>query len=115
MNRVTTENKTGRNNCDGTRKQPDGAAAHRQMLRGIIPPGGLGRANGMNEETRKKYQRLNDRLNELNMLNGNIAKLAFYLNENDVDNVDRSILNLQLKFMREYLQVLQERIVTGCY
>lgn len=69
----------------------------------------------MNEETRKKYQRLNDRLNELNMLNGNIAKLAFYLNENDVDNVDRSILNLQLKFMREYLQVLQERIVTGCY
>ena len=46
----------------------------------------------MNEETRKKYQRLNDRLNELNMLNGNIAKLAFYLNENDVDNVDRSIL-----------------------
>ena len=56
----------------------------------------------MNEETRKKYQRLNDRLNELNSLNGNIAKLAFYLNENDVDNVDRSILNLQLKFMREY-------------
>ena len=69
----------------------------------------------MNEETRKKYQRLNDRLNELNMLNGNIAKLAFYLNENDVDNVDRSILNLQLKFMREYLKVLQARIVTGCY
>lgn len=69
----------------------------------------------MNEETRKKYQRLNDRLNELNSLNGNIAKLAFYLNENDVDNVDRSILNLQLKFMREYLKVLQDRIVTGCY
>lgn len=69
----------------------------------------------MNEKTRKKYQRLNDRLNELNMLNGNIAKLAFYLNENDVDNVDRSILNLQLKFMREYLKVLQDRIVTGCY
>lgn len=69
----------------------------------------------MKEETRKKYQRLNDRLNELNMLNGNIAKLAFYLNENDVDNVDRSILNLQLKFMREYLKVLQDRIVTGCY
>lgn len=69
----------------------------------------------MNEKTRKKYQRLNDRLNELNSLNGNIAKLAFYLNENDVDNVDRSILNLQLKFMREYLKVLQDRIVTGCY
>lgn len=69
----------------------------------------------MNEETRKKYQRLNDRLNELNTLNGNVAKLAFYLNENDVDNVDRSILNLQLKFMREYLKVLQDRIVTGCY
>lgn len=69
----------------------------------------------MNEETRKKYQRLNDRLNELNALNGNIAKLAFYLNENDVDNVSRSILNLQLKFMREYLHVLQDRIVTGCY
>lgn len=69
----------------------------------------------MNEETRRKYQRLNDRLNELNTLNGNIAKLAFYLNENDVDNVDRSILNLQLKFMREYLKVLQDRIVTGCY
>lgn len=83
--------------------------------KGIPLPGGLGRANGMNEETRKKYQRLNDRLNELNMLNGNIAKLAFYLNENDVDNVDRSILNLQLKFMREYLKVLQDRIVTGCY
>lgn len=69
----------------------------------------------MNEETRKKYQRLNDRLNELNTLNGNIAKLAFYLNENDVENVDRSILNLQLKFMREYLKVLQDRIVAGCY
>ena len=69
----------------------------------------------MNEQTRKKYQRLNDRLNELNTLNGNIAKLAFYLNENDVENVDRSILNLQLKFMREYLKVLEDRIVAGCY
>lgn len=69
----------------------------------------------MNEETRKKYQRLNDRLNELNMLNGNIAKLAFYLNENDVENADKVILNQQLKCMREYLQVLQDRIVTGCY
>lgn len=81
----------------------------------IPPPGGLGRAKGMNEETRKKYQRLNDRLNELNTLNVNIAKLAFYLNENDVENVDKVILNQQLKCMREYLQVLQERIVTGCY
>ncbi len=69
----------------------------------------------MNEKTRKKYQRLNDRLNELNMLNCNIAKLAFYLNENDVENVDKVLLNQQLKCMREYLQVLQERIVTGCY
>lgn len=69
----------------------------------------------MNEKTRKKYQRLNDRLNELNMLNGNIAKLAFYLNENDVENVDKVILNQQLKCMREYLKVLQDRIVTGCY
>lgn len=69
----------------------------------------------MNEETRKKYQRLNDRLKELSMLNGNIAKLAFYLNENDVENVDKVILNQQLKCMREYLKVLQDRIVAGCY
>lgn len=84
-------------------------------IKGFLRPEVWRRANGMNEKTRKKYQRLNDRLNELNMLNCNIAKLAFYLNENDVDNVDRSILNLQLKFMREYLKVLQDRIVTGCY
>ena len=70
----------------------------------------------MNEEMHKKYMRLCDRLNELGVLNGNIAKLAFYVNENDIENTDcRSNMTEQIDAMVAYRDVLQYRIEKGYY
>ena len=46
----------------------------------------------MNEEMHKKYTRCYDRINELTTLNTNIAKLAFYVNENDIEDTDCSVV-----------------------
>lgn len=70
----------------------------------------------MNEEMHKKYMRLYDRLGELGELNGNIAKLAFYVNENDIEDTDcRSNMTEQLDAMVAYRDVLQYRIAKGYY
>lgn len=70
----------------------------------------------MNEEKQKKYLRLNDRINELITLNTNIAKLAFYVNENNIEGIDcRESMTEQLVAMVAYRDVLQNRIINGYY
>ena len=63
-----------------------------------------------------KYNRLNDRIIELNVLESNIAKLAFYLNENKIEDADcANALQGQLDFMIKYRDALQDRITNGYY
>ena len=70
----------------------------------------------MNEEMRKKYTRLYDRINELTTLNTNIAKLTFYLNENEIKDKDCVLaLHMQLEAMIDYRDALQDRIIKGYY
>ena len=70
----------------------------------------------MNEKMYKKYVRLNNRINELTTLNTNIAKLAFYINENQIEDADKlSAMQKQLNFMLMYRDTLQERITNGYY
>ena len=70
----------------------------------------------MNEKMYKKYVRLNDRINELSTLNTNIAKLSFYINENQIEDADcANALQGQLDFMIKYREALQDRIINGYY
>ena len=70
----------------------------------------------MDEEMRKKYTRCYDRINELTGLNTDIAKLAFYLNENKIEDADcANALQGQLDFMIKYRDALQDRITNGYY
>lgn len=70
----------------------------------------------MNEEMHKKYMRLCDRLNELGVLNTNIAKLAFYVNENNIEDTDcRASMTEQLDAMVAYRDSLQHRIAKGYF
>ena len=70
----------------------------------------------MEKEMYTKYNRLNDRIIELNVLESNIAKLAFYLNENKIEDTDCALaLSRQLDFMLKYRDALQDRITNGYY
>ena len=70
----------------------------------------------MEKEMYTKYNRLNDRIIELNVLESNIAKLAFYLNENKIEDADcANALQGQLDFMLKYRDALQDRITNGYY
>ena len=70
----------------------------------------------MDKEMYTKYNRLNDRIIELNVLESNIAKLAFYLNENKIEDADcANALQGQLDFMLKYRDALQDRITNGYY
>ena len=70
----------------------------------------------MNEEMQRKYSRLLDRISELTALNANIAKLAFYVNENDIENTDcRSNMTEQLDAMVAERDVLRYRMEKGYY
>ena len=70
----------------------------------------------MEKEMFTKYNRLNDRIIELNVLESNIAKLAFYLNENKIEDADcANALQGQLDFMLKYRDALQDRITNGYY
>ena len=70
----------------------------------------------MEKEMYTKYNRLNDRIIELNVLESNIAKLAFYLNENKIEDADcANALQGQLDFMIKYRDALQDRIINGYY
>lgn len=70
----------------------------------------------MTQEQNAKYKRLNDRLNELSQLNGNIGRLAFYMTENDIDSdVEAQKLSAQLAAMQSYRNCLEDRIANGIY
>ena len=70
----------------------------------------------MEKEMYTKYNRLNDRIIELNVLESNIAKLAFYINENKIEDADcANALQGQLDFMIKYRDALQDRITNGYY
>ena len=70
----------------------------------------------MEKEMYTKYNRLNDRIIELNVLESNIAKLAFYINENQIEDADcANALQGQLDFMIKYRDALQGRIINGYY
>ena len=70
----------------------------------------------MEKEMYAKYNRLNDRINELTTLNNNIAKLSFYINENQIEDADcANALQGQLDFMIKYREALQDRIINGYY
>ena len=68
------------------------------------------------KEMDAKYKRLNDRLIELNALEANIGKLAFYLNENNIEDENcKRTLREQLASMYRYRDALQDRITDGYY
>lgn len=69
----------------------------------------------MTQEQNAKYKRLNDRLNELSQLNGNIGRLAFYMTTTDIDSETEKELNKQLTAMIDYRSCLEHRINTGIY
>lgn len=69
----------------------------------------------MTQEQNAKYKRLNDRLNELSQLNGNIGRLAFYMTTTGVDSATEQELNKQLTAMIDYRSCLENRITTGIY
>jgi hypothetical protein len=69
----------------------------------------------MTQEQNAKCKRLNDRLNELSQLNGNIGRLAFYMTTTNVDSATEQELNKQLTAMIDYRSCLENRISTGIY
>ena len=70
----------------------------------------------MDGKMQKKFERLYDRIHELETLNNNIAKLAFYINENQIEDTDcENALEKQLDSMLKYRDVLQDRITNGYY
>jgi len=69
----------------------------------------------MDAEMSEKYKRLQNRLEELRVLNGNIARLAFYINENHPEGEGLHAMIRQLVDMKEYRNELQIRIANGWY
>lgn len=69
----------------------------------------------MTQEQNAKYKRLNDRLNELSQLNGNIGRLAFYMTTTGIDSATEQALNRQLGAMIAYRNCLEDRITNGIY
>lgn len=69
----------------------------------------------MTTEMYKKYNRLQDRLEELGVLNGNIVRLAFYINENQPEGEGKNAMLRQLGAMKEYRNELQRRVENGWY
>lgn len=69
----------------------------------------------MKTEMSEKYKRLQKRLEELRVLNGNIARLALYVNENQPEGEGHNAMKRQLSAMVEYRVELQRRIENGWY
>ena len=69
----------------------------------------------MTPEMQEKYVRMNKRLTELEQINGNIARLAFDINENYMTDAMYDTLKAQLKAMVRYRNLLQTRIIDGLY
>lgn len=69
----------------------------------------------MTPEMSEKYVRMNKLLTELEQINGNIARLVFYINENYMTDEMYDTLKAQLKAMVRYRNLLQARIIDGLY
>lgn len=71
----------------------------------------------MTQEQSAKYKRLNDRLEELYELNGQIGRLSFYLsnNENELNDEIKNTIKGQLAAMSSYRGRLEYRIEKGWY
>lgn len=71
----------------------------------------------MTQEQYTKYKRLQDRLAELNDLNGKMGRLSFYLSNNgdELDDEARNTIDGQLDAMRRYRIQLEYRIGKGWY
>ena len=69
----------------------------------------------MNEQQNKKYSRMSKTLVELHDLESKIARLQFYINENEIPNETREILIKQMTAMIEYRVILQDRFKKGIY
>ena len=72
-----------------------------------------GEKNRMTQEQTAKFRRMNDRLEELGNLNVRIARLAFFVNENEINEETKISMQAQLCAMRKYRVVLQMRIEKG--
>ena len=69
----------------------------------------------MTIEMSEKYKRLHDLIEELSLLNGNIARLTFYINENQPEGEGQNAMKRQLSAMIDYRDELQRRISNGWY
>lgn len=67
----------------------------------------------MNDQMMEKFNRGRRILKELEGVLDNYQKLEFYLNTEDCDNVE--ILTKQASAMKEYIDVLLERIANVAY
>lgn len=67
----------------------------------------------------QKFKRLNDRFKELHLLNENIGKLSFFINDEEsksmINSVQESELKSQLEAMVLYRNILQNRIASCNY
>lgn len=64
----------------------------------------------MNEKTRAKYERGRRILQEVNIVLDNYQKLTLYLNSGDCEEENIEILTKQSMIMKNYIDVLIERL-----
>lgn len=64
----------------------------------------------MNEKTRAKYERGRRILQEVNIVLDNYQKLTLYLNSGDCEEENIEILTKQSDAMKNYIDVLIERL-----
>lgn len=69
----------------------------------------------MNNEKQTRIKRLNNLVIEHQLLIDRMAKLAFALENNELDESHKIILDHQLESMEIYEEILYERILNGVY
>lgn len=69
----------------------------------------------MNDQMMEKFNRGRRILKELGEVLDNYQKLEFYLNTEDCDEKNVEILKKQASAMKEYIDVLLERIANVAY
>ena len=104
------------------RAHPDDRDCEGCVIRNLCNDWGLSLWSLPNKEEKEmtpvqqeKYKRMQDRVNELAGLNEKIAKLAFYIKENEISDDYARVLKAQRSAMIQYRDILQERIVNGAY
>ncbi len=69
----------------------------------------------MNEEMRERYTRGRRILTEINIVLDNYQKLEFYLNSGDCEEKNIEILTKQSVVMKNYIDILLERLSNAQY